>query len=146
MNTDTMTATILTAKSEKGMTWEGLAKAIDMSPVWTTSCCFGMNSMPEDKASALCETLGLDGEVASKLQECPHKKWDSAVPTDPLLYRLYEALMVYGDSVKELVHEKFGDGIMSAIDYTMHVEKVENPKGDRVKITMDGKFLPYNRW
>ena len=146
MNTDTMTATILTAKSKKGMTWEGLAKAIDMSPVWTTSCCFGMNSMPEDKAKALCEALGLDGEIASKLQECPNKKWDAAVPTDPLLYRLYEALMVYGDSVKELVHEKFGDGIMSAIDYTMHVEKVENPKGDRVKITMDGKFLPYNRW
>jgi len=146
MNSEMMTATILKAKNDKDITWEALAEAVGMSPVWTTSCCFGMNSMPDDKAAILCETLGLDQEVAKALQSFPNKDWGKAVPTDPLLYRLYEAIMVYGDTVKELIHEKFGDGIMSAIDYTMHVDKVEDPKGDRVILTLNGKFLPYKRW
>ncbi|MDB4542585.1 cyanase, partial [Pseudomonadales bacterium] len=72
--------------------------------------------------------------------------WDQAVPTDPCIYRLYEVVGVYGDTLKEIIQEKFGDGIMSAIDFTMEVEKKENPKGDRVIITMDGKFLKYNAW
>lgn len=146
MNHEMMTATILTAKNEKGMTWEQIANAIGMSPVWTTSCCFGMNTMLEEQAKALCETLDLNTEVADSLQSCPSKLWGESVPQDPLLYRLYEAIMIYGPSVKELVHEKFGDGIMSAIDYEMYVEKVADPKGDRVVITMNGKFLPYKRW
>ncbi|NIV32070.1 MAG: cyanase [Anaerolineae bacterium] len=146
MNHETMTATILTAKNEKGYTWEQLAESIGMSPVWTASCCYGMNTMLEDQAKGLCKTLALGDEVAQLLQTCPHKQWDNAVPTDPLIYRLYEATMIYGQSVKDIVHEKFGDGIMSAIDYKMFVDRVEDPKGDRVVITLDGKFLPYKRW
>ena len=146
MNKELMTAKILEAKVGKGMTWEGIAESIGMSPVFTTSVCFGMNSFTEDKAFALCETLGLDKEIAEALQVFPTKSWDGGVPQDPLIYRLYEVVGVYGDTMKALIHEKFGDGIMSAIDYRMYVEKVEDPKGDRVVITMDGKFLPYRRW
>ncbi|WP_150910167.1 cyanase [Marinobacter halotolerans] len=146
MNHEMMTAAILTAKNEKGLSWEQIAEAIGMAPVWTTSCCFGMNTMLEDQATALCETLALQPDVAQALQTSPSKHWGDSVPQDPLIYRLYEATMIYGPSVKALIHEKFGDGIMSAIDYKMYVEKVEDPKGDRVVITMDGKFLPYKRW
>jgi cyanate lyase len=117
-----------------------------MSPVFTTSAALGMNSLTEDKAFALCEILGLDKPVAEALQVCPKKAWDGAVPQDPLIYRLYEVVGVYGDTMKELIHEKFGDGIMSAIDFTMDIEKEENPKGDRVVVTMNGKFLPYKAW
>ncbi|TVP56492.1 MAG: cyanase [Halomonadaceae bacterium] len=146
MNRELMTVEILKARHETGVTWAALAEAIGMSPIWTTSCAYGMNSMPADKAAGFCETLGLGKEVEDELQRCPSKTWDKAVPTDPLLYRLYEAIMVYGDSVKELIHEQFGDGIMSAIDYTMSLDKVEDPKGDRVILTLNGKFLPYKRW
>ncbi|TNE74727.1 MAG: cyanase [Gammaproteobacteria bacterium] len=146
MNKELMTAKILEAKVGKGMTWETLSETIGMSPVFTTSACLGMNSLTEDKAFALCETLGLDKAVAEALQVCPKKAWDDAVPQDPLIYRLYEIVGVYGDTLKEIIHEKFGDGIMSAIDFTMDVEKEENPKGDRVVITMNGKFLPYKAW
>jgi len=146
MNHETMTAAILSAKNEQGYTWEQLAEGIGMSPVWTASCCYGMNTMLEEQARVLCRMLNLGDDVAQILQNCPHKHWDNAVPTDPLIYRLYEATMIYGQSVKDIVHEKFGDGIMSAIDYRMFVDRVEDPKGDRVVITLDGKFLPYKRW
>ncbi|MBZ2167482.1 cyanase [Marinobacter sp. F4216] len=146
MNKELMTAKILEAKVTKGMTWEAIAEAVGMSPVFTTSACLGMNSMAEDKAFALCETLGLDKQVAEALQVCPKKAWDGAVPQDPLIYRLYEIVGVYGDTLKEIIHEKFGDGIMSAIDFSMEVDKEENPKGDRVVVTMNGKFLPYKSW
>mgnify|MGYP006275765399 CR=1 FL=1 len=146
MNHEQMTAAILEAKNKKGMTWEELAEKVGMSPVWVASCCYGMNTMLEDQAKALCDALGLKGDVSVTLQTCPSKSWGESVPQDPLLYRLYEAIMIYGPSVKDLVHEKFGDGIMSAIDYKMHVDRVEDPKGDRVVITLDGKFLPYRRW
>lgn len=146
MNKELMTARILEAKVMKGLTWEHLAEAVGMSPVWTTSACLGMNSMSEDKAFMLCEALGLDKDVAQALQVCPHKAWDKAVPQDPLVYRLYEVVGVYGDTLKALIHEKFGDGIMSAIDFTMTVDKEENPAGDRVVLTLNGKFLPYKAW
>lgn len=146
MNKELMTARILEAKATKGITWETLAAAIGMSPVWTTSACLGMNSMNEDKAFIICETLGLEKNVAEALQVCPHKAWDKAVPQDPLVYRLYEVVGVYGDTLKALIHEKFGDGIMSAIDFTMTVDKEENPAGDRVVLTLNGKFLPYKAW
>ncbi|XOZ32415.1 cyanase [Halomonadaceae bacterium KBTZ08] len=146
MNHETMTATILNAKNEQGYSWDQLAESIGMSPVWTASCCYGMNSMLAEQAQVLCQTLNLDDKVAQTLQSCPHKHWDNAVPTDPLIYRLYEACMIYGESVKDIVHERFGDGIMSAIDFKLDVDRVEDPKGGRVVITMDGKFLPFRRW
>lgn len=138
--------TIIKAKEAKGMTWDTLADAIGMSPVWTCSACMGMNSMPKDKASALCDVLGLSADIAEELVKFPTKTWDKAVPTDPLIYRLYEIVGVYGDTLKAVIQEKFGDGIMSAIDFSMHVDKEENPKGDRVVLTMNGKFLPYKAW
>ena len=138
--------TIIAAKESKGMTWEEIGKAVGMSPVWTTSACMGMNSMPEDKAKALCDVLGLDADICTALQKYPTKTWDQSVPQDPLIYRLYEIVGVYGETLKEVIQEKFGDGIMSAIDFSMEVDKEENPKGDRVVITMNGKFLPYKAW
>ena len=111
MNKAQMKAAILAAKDEAGKSWEQIAVAIGMSPVWTTSACLGMNSMPRDKAAALCEALGLDTDVAKALETCPHKHWCEAAPTDPLVYRFYEMIHVYGDTIKALIHEKFGDGI-----------------------------------
>jgi cyanate lyase len=102
--------------------------------------------MPADKAEALCRTLDLPDEVALALQAFPHKHWDKAVPTDPLVYRFYEMINVYGDTIKELIQEEFGDGIMSAIDFSMDISRVADPKGDRVQIVLNGKFLPYKAW
>lgn len=137
---------IILAKTDKKITWEQIAAEVGMSPVWTTSACLGQNSMPKEVADKLCKLLHLGPEVSAALQEPPYKGTEKVVPTDPLIYRFYEIVQVYGDTLKALIHEKFGDGIMSAIDFTMHVEKVEDPKGDRVKVTMNGKFLPYKKW
>lgn len=141
-----MTEAIILAKETKGLSWEQIGETLGMSPVWTTSACLGMNSMPEDKATALCQMMDLPAEVAQALVKYPTKVWDQAVPTDPLIYRLYEIVGVYGPTLKEVIQEKFGDGIMSAIDFNMSVERKEDPKGDRVVVTMDGKFLPYKAW
>lgn len=146
MNKADVTEAIILAKQSKNLTWEKIAAEIGMSPVWTTSACLGMNSMPEAKAKALCELLNLPAGSQSALMACPRKSWDFAVPQDPLIYRLYEIVGVYGDTLKEIIHEKFGDGIMSAIDFSMEVGKEENPKGDRVILTLNGKFLPYKSW
>jgi cyanate lyase len=146
MDKDEMTQTILDAKAEKGMTWEAIARAVGMSPVYVTSACLGQSSMAADKAEALCRALDLAPDVAVALQACPYKGSDWTIPTDPLLYRFYEVIQVYGDTIKALIHEKFGDGIMSAIDFTMEVDKQADPKGDRVVVTLNGKFLPYKRW
>jgi cyanate lyase len=106
-----------------------------------------MNSLSREAADKLCSTLELPVEsVGAALQEFPHKSWDTQVPTDPVVYRFYEMIHVYGDTIKALIHEKFGDGIMSAIDFDMFIDRVPDPKGDRVKITMTGKFLPYKSW
>lgn len=141
-----MTEEILAAKKVKGMGWEELSEKVGIAPVFLTSACLGMNSLLKEPAEKVCALLGLPTEVASALQEYPHKHWDKTVPTDPVIYRLYEIVGVYGDTIKEIIHEKFGDGIMSAIDYSMHIDKEENPMGDRVVITMNGKFLPYKSW
>lgn len=142
----TMTETIISAKVAKELSWEAMASDLGMSPVWLTSACLGMNSAPPEKAKAIAEYLGLEPEVATALEQFPTKIWSQAVPTDPLIYRLYEIVGVYGDTLKEVIQEKFGDGIMSAIDFSMEVDKVEDPKGDRVLLTMNGKFLPYKSW
>jgi cyanate lyase len=146
MNKYELAETIVLAKNAVGLTWEKIAAEIGMSPVWTTSVCLGMNSAPEDKANALCALLNLPHEAKAALMAFPSKGWEQAVPQDPLIYRLYEVVGVYGTTMKALIHEKFGDGIMSAIDFSMDIDKEEDPKGDRVIVTMNGKFLPYKSW
>ncbi len=146
MNKQQMTDAIVTAKVAKGLTWEKIAEDLKLSPVWLTSACLGMNSATKEQANAIAEYLGLNEEIAMALQAYPTKEWDKTVPQDPLIYRLYEIIGVYGPTLKEVIQEKFGDGIMSAIDFSMEVGKEENPKGDRVVVTMNGKFLPYKSW
>lgn len=148
MDKQQMTEAILAAKKKKGLRWDAIAGEIGMAPVWTASVCLGESSATEAIAQKLCAALDLGDDVADALQECPLKgQWmDKTVPTDPLIYRFYEIMAVYGPAVKQVVHEEFGDGIMSAIDFKMDVEREEDPKGDRVKIIMNGKFLPYVRW
>ncbi len=146
MDKVSMTEAIIGCKIAKGLSWETIAKDLGMSPVWLTSACLGMNSAPPEKAVAIAEYLGLGTEVAKALQAFPTKTWSQAVPTDPLIYRLYEIVGVYGETLKEVIQEKFGDGIMSAIDFSMEVEKIADPKGDRVLLTLNGKFLPYKSW
>ncbi len=137
---------VVLAKKSKGLTWEAISAELGMGTVWVTSACLGMNSMPENVADKVCKILDLPDEAKPALMEFPTKTWDKSVPQDPLVYRLYEIVAVYGDTLKEVIQEKFGDGIMSAIDFSMDVEKEENPKGDRVIVTMNGKFLPYKAW
>jgi len=141
-----MTDLIVTTKAVRGLTWEKMGEDLGMSPVWLASACLGMNGAPPEKAMAITEYLGLDQDVAKALEAFPTKVWDQTVPTDPLIYRFYEIAGVYGPTLKEVIQEKFGDGIMSAIDFTMEVDKQEDPKGDRVVVTMNGKFLPYKHW
>jgi len=146
MNKIEMTEAIMAAKTKSGLGWEAIAEKTGLAPVFVTSACLGMNSMKPEYADKLCAALGLPAEVSTALQAFPHKSWDKLVPTDPVIYRLYEIVGVYGETIKEIIHEKFGDGIMSAIDYSMHIDKEENPAGDRVVVTMNGKFLPYKSW
>ena len=143
-----MSETILTAKKSKGVSWPQLSEAVGMSETWIASCCYGENSMTEDTAKKLCSALELGADVEAALLEFPTKGHTigKVVPTDPLLYRFHEIMQVYGACVKDVIHEKFGDGIMSAIDFKIDVSKEENPKGDRVVVTMNGKFLPYVKW
>ena len=141
-----MKEAILAAKQSKGMTWADIGAAIGLSPEFTCSACLGMNSLKKPQADDLCAALGLPAEVSTALQEFPLKTWDQLVPTDPVIYRWYEIVGVYGETIKALIHEKFGDGIMSAIDFSMSIDKQEDPKGDRVVVTLNGKFLPYKSW
>ena len=141
-----MTEAIMAAKQASGMGWEDIAKKAGLAPVFLTSACLGMNSLKPDVADKVCAALSLPADVSKALQAFPHKSWDKLVPTDPVVYRFYEIVGVYGDTIKEIIHEKFGDGIMSAIDFSMHIDKEKNPAGDRVVITMNGKFLPYKSW
>lgn len=137
---------IVLTKKEKGLTWEGIASELGMGAVWVTSACLGMNSMPPAIAEKACTLFGLPDSAKAALEEFPTKTWDQSIPQDPLIYRLYEVVGVYGDTLKEVIQEKFGDGIMSAIDFSMDVDKIEDPKGDRVLLTLNGKFLPYKAW
>lgn len=146
MNKQSMTDAIVSAKAAQGLTWEKMGADLGLSPVWLASACLGMNSAQKDKAKAIADYLGLQDEVVKALEAYPTKEWDKLVPTDPFMYRLYEIIGVYGPTLKEIVQEKFGDGIMSAIDFSMEVDKVEDPKGDRVLLTMNGKFLAYKSW
>ncbi|MFH2128046.1 MAG: cyanase [Pseudomonadota bacterium] len=141
------TAAIIAAKAAKGLTWEAIAQAVGAHPVFVTSALLGQNSLEPAQASKAAEALGLGPELAAVLQECPMKGClDAAVVADPLIYRFHEITQVYGTTMKAIIHEKFGDGIMSAIDFKIDISKEEDPKGDRVVVTYNGKFLPYKRW
>lgn len=146
MNKQEMRAAIEAARRESGLTWEEIAGKAGLSAVFVTSACLGMNSLKPEAAAAVADALGLSEDIALALQEFPNKHWDQVIPTDPVIYRWYEIVGVYGETIKELIHEKFGDGIMSAIDFSMDIEREENPAGDRVRVTMSGKFLPYKSW
>ncbi|HYJ11531.1 MAG TPA: cyanase [Polyangiaceae bacterium] len=149
MNLAKVTQTILKAKAERGLSWAKLSEELGASDVWIASCIYGENSMLPAMAEKLCGLLDLDQSAGAFLTQFPTKGnslGDRAIPTDPLMYRFYEILCVYGTSLKEVIQEKCGDGIMSAIDFTMSVEKVSDPKGDRVVVHMNGKFLPYRRF
>ena len=138
---------IVAAKLAKKLTWKALAEACGRSEVWTTSALLGQQAMSAEEATAAGRLLGLGNAEVALLQVPPSKgSLGTEISTDPLIYRFHEIVQVYGTTLKELIHENFGDGIMSAIDFEMNVEKLPDPKGDRVKVTMHGKFLPYRKW
>lgn len=146
MSTQSVTDTILNAKQEKGLSFADLGKAIGRDEVWIAALIYRQASASQEEAGKLVSLLGLGVEVSEALTGFPSKGLGPVVPTDPLIYRFYEIMQVYGMPMKAVIHEKFGDGIMSAIDFTLNVDKDQDPKGDRVRITMSGKFLPYKKW
>ena len=138
---------ILVAKNAKGLSFEAIATAVGRHTVWVTAALMGQATMSAEEAHAAVQVLGLGPEVAEALQQIPMKgSLDSSVPVDPLIYRFHEITQVYGTTIKALIHEMFGDGIMSAIDFEMDIRKEADPKGDRVVVTYSGKFLPYKKW
>lgn len=141
-----ITQKLLAAKAAKGVSFSDLEQILGRDEVWIAAVFYRQASASTEEASKLVEALGLGADVAIELTGYPAKGLGPVVPTDPLIYRFYEIMQVYGMPMKEIIHEKFGDGIMSAIDFTLDIEKIEDPKGDRVKVTMNGKFLPYKKW
>ena len=147
MNRMDVTEKIITVKVSKGIKWEAVAKKVGQSKEWTTALCLGQMTATPAQAKAIGKIFGLTAEEQKWLQVVPYKgSLPTAVPTDPLIYRWYEIVNVYGTTIKELIHEEFGDGIMSAIDFKMDLAREANPAGDRVSITMSGKFLPYKTY
>jgi len=144
MNRDQITEQVVLARLAKGLTWQELADAIKKPVVWTTSALLGQQPIPAELGEILADLLGLDRSVVPVLAAVPMRGGlPTAVPTDPTIYRLYEAVAVYGPALKELIHEQFGDGIMSAINFSVDIDRKQHPGGDRVVITLDGKFLSY---
>jgi cyanate lyase len=141
-----ITQKLLVAKKDKGLSFTDLEKILGRDEVWIAAVIYRQASASEKEAKLLVEALGLDESDVEELTEYPVKGLGPVVPTDPLIYRFYEIMQVYGMPIKAVIHEKFGDGIMSAIDFTLDIEKEEDPKGDRVKVIMSGKFLPYKKW
>jgi cyanate lyase len=132
------------AKIRLGVSWAQLAEAVGAPPAWTTAALLGQHPMTAEQARTAAALLELGEDVAEALQLQPTRgALDTAVPVDPTIYRFHEVLQVYGPTIKELIHEQFGDGIMSAINFRMDVRRVPDPQGDRVVVTLDGKFLPY---
>jgi cyanate lyase len=142
-----VTKMILSAKVSKGIKWAQVAVAIGLSKEWTTAGCLGQMTFNKAQAETIGTLFGLSDEAVAWLQVVPSKgSLSTAVPTDPLTYRLYEIVSVYGTTIKELIHEEFGDGIMSAIDFSMDIQRTADPKGDRVNLVMSGKFLGYKSY
>lgn len=147
MTVSTITQQLLAAKQAKEITFQDLGNVLNRDPLWVAALIFQQASASADEASLLLETLGLNNDLAVELTQFPVKgSLEPVIPTDPLIYRFYEIMQVYGMPLKAVIQEQFGDGIMSAIDFTMTVDREEDSKGERVKITMSGKFLPYKKW
>lgn len=137
----------MAAKKAKGLSFADLESHLGLDEVWIASLFYGQSTATAEEAAKLAEILDLDPAITGALRNYPTKGClEPVIPTDPLIYRFYEIMQVYGMSLKDVIQEKFGDGIMSAIDFTIEVDRVEDPKGDRVKVTMCGKFLPYKKW
>ena len=144
MTREEATDLILEAKDVKGLTFEAIAAQVGRHKVWTTAAHFGQHPMNAEEADAVVDLLDLDDDVAGALQRFPMRgSLETDVPTDPTIYRIHEITQVYGTTIKALLHEEFGDGIMSAVNFNMDIERVEDSEGDRVRITYEGKFLPY---
>lgn len=147
MTVSAITETLLAAKKAAGLSFADLEAKTGCDEVWIASVFYRQASASVEEATKLIEAMGADASLIDALTDFPVKGGlDPVIPTDPLIYRFYEIMQVYGMPMKAVIHEKFGDGIMSAIDFTLDVEKVEDPKGDRVKVIMNGKFLPYKKW
>ncbi|MHB8346061.1 MAG: cyanase [Acidiferrobacterales bacterium] len=147
MTRNDVTEAIVSARIRKGLSWDEVASTVGKSKEWTTAACLGQMIFTAEQAKVVVNLFDLPAEAIALLQVAPYKgSLPTIVPTDPLIYRFYEMINVYGTTIKELIHERFGDGIMSAIDFTMTIDKQEDPKGDRVLVTMSGKFLPYKSW
>lgn len=147
MNRNDVTEMIITAKINKGLKWCDIAAEIGLSKEWVTAALLGQMTLTKAQADTVGKLLDLPPEAINLLQVVPYKgSLPTAVPTDPLLYRFYELINVYGTTIKSLIHEEFGDGIMSAIDFSMDIQREPDPKGDRVKIVLNGKFLPYKTY
>jgi cyanate lyase len=147
MNRQLLTEKIVALKQVKGISWKELAAAVGRSPGFATAALLGQMSLSRDEALKAGHLLGLTEEEIALLQQVPYRgSLPTAIPVDPLIYRFYEITQVFGTTLKALIEEEFGDGIMSAIDFELKVERVTDPKGDRVKVMLDGKFLPYRRY
>ena len=142
-----VTRQIVSAKVRKGIKWADVATQVGQSKAWTTAACLGQMQMSKAQADVVGGIFDLNDEAIAWLQIVPYKgSLPTAVPTDPLIYRWYEIVSVYGTTIKELIHEEFGDGIMSAIDFSMDIDRQADPKGDRVNVVLSGKFLPYKTY
>lgn len=147
MTREDVTDLIYSIKVQKGIKWSDVAKKVGESKEWVTAACLGQMTLTKEQAEKVGKIFGLPGEAVKLLQVVPYKgSLPTAVPTDPLIYRWYEIVNVYGTTIKELIHEEFGDGIMSAIDFKMDITREPDPKGDRVHVTLSGKFLPYKTY
>ena len=147
MTREDVTDLIYSAKVQKGLKWVDVAKKIKLSKEWTTAACMGQMTLTKAQALVIGKTFDLPAEAIALLQVVPYKgSLPTSVPTDPLIYRWYESVNVYGTTIKELIHEEFGDGIMSAIDFSMDIKREPDPKGDRVNVVLSGKFLPYKSY
>ena len=138
---------LLAAKKDKGLSFADIATTLGRDKVWVAAAFMGQATVSVEEAGQLGQLLGTTPDVTAPLQEPPLKgALDSTVPVDPLIYRFHEITQVYGTAMKAVIHEMFGDGIMSAIDFEIDIQKKEDPKGDRVVVTYNGKFLPYRKW
>jgi cyanate lyase len=147
MDRNDVTRKIVETKVRKGIKWADVARAVGESKEWVTAGCLGQMTFTKQQAETVGDVFGLSEDEIAWLQVVPYKgSLPTAVPTDPLIYRWYEIVSVYGMTIKELIHEEFGDGIMSAIDFSMDITREPDPKGDRVHVVLSGKFLPYKTY